>query len=300
MTASADQVLAVAASQIGYYAKPGTSSKYGDWYGLSRSPWCAMFVSWAADQAGALDIIPKHAYTPSGANWFKARGQWGSGLNGVRRGDIVFFDFPDSLRRIQHVGFVESVNADGSVNTIEGNTSGTGSQANGGALMRKRRKSYIVGYGRPNYAHNPNAPKPPADTRPRNKDGSLTIAQDGVRGAATNARWQEVMNTPIDGVISKPDSSLIRADQTFLNTVVGAPHILALTGRSSLVVDGDEGAKTVIVRQFWLRNAVNPIHQQNLLGHPLSFDGVLGPDTNRVHQFALNHAVARSKSYGRV
>ena len=39
--------------------------------------------------------------------------------------------------------------------TIEGNTSGTGSQANGGQVMMKTRKlgphSFVVGYGRPSY-----------------------------------------------------------------------------------------------------------------------------------------------------
>lgn len=180
---TANEVIAKAASQVGYYARPGTPTKYGIWYGLSASAWCAMFVSWVADQVGALGIIPKHAYTPSGANWFKARGQWHNGIAGIRRGDIVYFDFPDNLRRIQHVAFVESVNADGSVNTIEGNTSGTGSQSNGGALMRKRRKSYIVGYGRPAYSQVPSAPAaPPKAARP-----DCTALQRAVRTPADNA-----------------------------------------------------------------------------------------------------------------
>lgn len=292
---SANQVLAVAASQLGYYAKPGTASKYGAWYGLPRDPWCAMFVSWVAAEAEAEDIIPRHAYTPAGANWFKARGQWGNGVAGIRRGDIPYFDFPDSLRRIQHVAFAETVNADGSVNTIEGNTSGTGSQSNGGALMRKRRKSYIVGYGRPLYSGGLLV----SDGRPRNADGSLTIAVDGIRGAATFARWQEVMGTYIDGFLSAP-SGLIIADQMFLNSVVDSSHIRNLTGRPALVADGYEGRDTIIVRQFWLRNAVNPIHQQNLIGHLLDFDGILGRETNLVHQYALNHTTTGSKTYGRV
>lgn len=141
-------------------------------------------------------------------------------------------------------------------------------------------------------------PLPPAQST--NADGSTTLAIDGSRGPKTIARWQEVMGTKIDTVISKPVSELIKADQRFLNSVVLPEHIKNLTGKSALDVDGDEGKKTIIVRQFWLRNAMNPIHQQNLIGHLLDFDGILGPDTNKVHQFALNNTTSGSKRYGEV
>lgn len=295
MATSTDAFVARAASQLGYYAKPGSNNKYGVWYGIPNGSWCAMFLSWVADQLGALDIFPKHAWTPSGPAWFAGRGQWHNGLAGVRRGDIVYFDFPDNTRRIQHVGLVESVNSDGSVNTIEGNTSGVGSQSNGGALMRKRRKSYIVGYGRPAYS----SAAPEIDSRPKNADGSLTIAQDGEEGAQTISRWQEVMGTPIDGVIDDV-SSLIKADQEFLNSVVSNNDIRNLTGKIQLDVDGERGRKTDIVRQYWLRNAMNPQHQKNLIGHLLEFDGDWGRESTLVLQFALNNTTSGSKQYGRV
>jgi hypothetical protein len=66
----------------------------------------------------------------------------------------VFFDFPDSHTGIQHVGFVERVRADGTLVTIEGNTSSgtSGSQDNGGGVYRRTRPpAYVVGYGRPAY-----------------------------------------------------------------------------------------------------------------------------------------------------
>lgn len=198
MTATADQVIAVAASQIGYYKTPGTATKFGQWYGLPTGQWCAMFQSWCADQAGALDIIPKHAYTPSGAAWFQAHGQWHSGTAGMKRGDIVYFDFPGAPVRISHVGIVES--GSGPWNTIEGNTSGVsgGSQRNGGLVARKTRSAYIAGYGRPAYA---GAPSPVVSTpSPIQIVGSLavlalqrllnahgyTLAEDGIDGPATN------------------------------------------------------------------------------------------------------------------
>lgn len=141
-------------------------------------------------------------------------------------------------------------------------------------------------------------PKPPTTQPPASTLPPLVI--DGSRGPKTISKWQETMGTPIDGVISKPESTLIKADQTFLNASVGTEHIQNLTGKPWLDVDGDEGEKTIIVRQFLLRNWVNPVHQQNLIGHLLDFDGILGPETNKVHQFALNHSTPGSKTYGQV
>lgn len=305
---TASQVIATAASQVGGYF-PG-ASPYGTWYGqvtkasgFDRAAYCAMGLSWVfAQHAGGLDIFPLHAYTPSGVSWFKARGQWGNGLAGVRRGDVVYFDFPGLPNRVSHVGVVESVNGDGSVNTIEFNTSGTaaGDQRNGRAVVRKRRKAYVVGYGRPAYG----AGAPAVDTRPRNADGSLRLVIDGSRGPATIGRWQEVMGTTIDFTLSSP-SEVVRADQAFLNRVVGAEHIANLDPNRrrrlrALSVDGDEGPHTIAVRQFWMRNAMNPVHQHNLIGHLLAFDGSAGPETTKVFQFALNQATARSGGYGSV
>lgn len=294
---SVDKMLSVAAAQIGFYAKPGTRTKYGEWYGLPTGQYCAMFLSWCANEAGVTsDMAPKAAYTPTAAQWFKDRNRWTPGTAGIRRGDYVFFNFPDNINRIQHEGIVSQVNGDGSVNTIEGNTSVAGSQSNGGHVARKTRKAYIVGYGRPFYDDAP----PVADNRPRNADGSLTIAVDGDRGVGTIGRWQEVMGTYVDGYITRPKSDLIIADQEYLNRVVGPEHQRNLHGRSSLVEDGSEGPKTIVVRQFMLRNFVYLGHQINLIGKPLEFDSINGPLTNKVHQFALNHATSGSREYGRV
>lgn len=166
------KTLAEARKHLGYYKKPGLITIFGDWYAklvgnnvYRNAQWCAMFISYIANKAGTDKIIPMHAYTPSGVNWFKARNQWHNGLAGVRAGDIVYFNF-GSLGRVSHVGIVESVNKDGSVNTIEGNTSSTaaGDQRNSGTCARKRRKAYIVGYGRPAYSKESTAPKPPASS----------------------------------------------------------------------------------------------------------------------------------------
>jgi hypothetical protein len=143
---------------------------------------------------------------------------------------------------------------------------------------------------------NPVPAPAPAPSVPRNADGSERLVEDGDRGRRTVARWQEVMGTTIDAVISRPDSALIRVDQNFLNNAVQAATIRTLTGKSSLVVDGDEGWRTIVVRQFYLYNTYGP----EVLGRGArwaDFDRVAGPETTRLHQRALNKATARSGRY---
>jgi len=142
----------------------------------------------------------------------------------------------------------------------------------------------------------PTIPPAPPVQHPTNADGSLTLVEDGIRGPATKGRWQEVMGTPVDFVISEPVSTLINADQGFLNSVVPAEHIRNLTGKDKLDVDGQEGKKTVKVRQFWLYNIQAPA----VLGRQAQasdFDGILGPETNKLHQHALNLATSGSGRY---
>lgn len=136
---------------------------------------------------------------------------------------------------------------------------------------------------------------PAAPAQAKNKDGSLTLTVDGVRGPATVARWQEVMATPIDGKVDATGSALIKADQTFLNSTLQAADLKNLVG-GKLVVDGTEGAKTIKARQYWLFNlhAEAVLHRKAALS---DFDGKLGPNTNKLHQVALNAATAHSKKY---
>jgi hypothetical protein len=144
--ATLNDVLDRARSQLGVSESPPGSDRtpYGEWYGIV-GPWCAMFVSWCfyfeglplADRGGK-----GFAYTPSGAAWFQRRGKW---TQRPAPGHVVFFNWPDDgVNRISHVGIVESVRADGTVVTIEGNTSNR--------VMRRNRRVGIVGYGIPSYA----------------------------------------------------------------------------------------------------------------------------------------------------
>lgn len=128
----AEDVLAVAASQLGYtestrnyiVLEDGSQkgySRYGAWYGDPYGDWCAMFVSFCLHYAQVEDFpldancvhwiqelkklecyAPAEEYTP-------------------RPGDLVFFDW-DEDGQSDHVGLVEELKDDTLI-TIEGNAS---------------------------------------------------------------------------------------------------------------------------------------------------------------------------------
>lgn len=171
MTATATDVLNYARTQLGVKENPLGSNNvpYNTWYygrvvTGSSYPWCAVFVSYVADRAGAGDIIPRHAYTPSGVNWFKSRGRFGST---PRVGAIVYYNI-SGLGRVSHCGIVEAVHSDGTWTAIEGNTDVYGGRT-GGQVMRQRRSKVGTGggFGYPSYAASPPPPKrdePPYST----------------------------------------------------------------------------------------------------------------------------------------
>ena len=150
---TAGRVLDVARSQIGTVEAANGSNPYGKAYGMDRVAWCAEFTWWCFQQAGAGALHPKTAYTPTLASYFQARGR---ADRTPRVGDLVLFDWPgDGVDRISHVGLVEAVNADGTLTTIEGNTTSgaAGDQRMGGGVWRRKRStSAVVLYGHPEYA----------------------------------------------------------------------------------------------------------------------------------------------------
>lgn len=146
------EVLAIAQREIGYKESPAGSNrnKFGVWYGMNEQPWCAMFVSYCFYQANLplpIQMSKGFAYCPSGVKWFRDKGQW---FKTPQVGDVVFFDWKrDGVS--DHVGIVESVNADGTITSIEGNTS-VGNDSNGEGVMRRTRTLNVVqGFGRPAY-----------------------------------------------------------------------------------------------------------------------------------------------------
>jgi hypothetical protein len=88
--------------------------------GSGIGPWCAYFVSWAARNAGApLGEAGQGFGSVSAVSaWAQRTGRWSPAASGQppQAGDLIVWGG-------QHVGIVESVDADGKIHTIEGNSS---------------------------------------------------------------------------------------------------------------------------------------------------------------------------------
>ena len=137
------RLIKIAESQLGYVEGPDNDTKYGNWYGIPNGEWCAMYVSWCANQAGiSTEIIPKYASCTTGREWFESRGLFKYKEEYTpKAGDIIFF----LSNGAGHTGIV--INCVGNrVYTIEGNTSDMCAKRSYDLYYNK-----ITGYGTPNY-----------------------------------------------------------------------------------------------------------------------------------------------------
>ena len=166
-----EAIIEIAKKEVGTIEGPkDNETKYGAWMKVNFQPWCQSFVSWCAMTAGVAKF-PKSASTVAASDQFKKEGRWADARNDdPTPGDWIYFDFPDDgVNRISHVGLCIKNNGDGTIQVIEGNTSGTakGDQRNGGMCVEKTRAyvknkkgilNAVVGWGRPVYAGEENAP----------------------------------------------------------------------------------------------------------------------------------------------
>ena len=165
---TAARLVEVALAEVGNIEGPkDNETKYGKFAKANFQPWCGSFCMWVANAAGVK--IPNTVYTPAGAQAFIKAGAWQMAEVATPEvGDIAYFEFPsDGVDRISHVGIVVAVNADGTVDVVEGNTSSDkkGDQRNGGecclknraykkkngSKLRRSQTVAIVGFGRPTF-----------------------------------------------------------------------------------------------------------------------------------------------------
>lgn len=150
---TANELLTIARKQLGVCESPPGSNnvRYNTWYyGRevmgSAYPWCMVFVQWVFAQAG-VKLPVRTASCGALMNAAKAAGCWVTA--GFKPGDVVIYDFPGGAAT-DHCGIVETELPDYGVQAVEGNTSQSGSQSNGGMVCRKNRPGkYIVGAVRP-------------------------------------------------------------------------------------------------------------------------------------------------------
>lgn len=165
MTAKIAEFIAVATKEIGTVEEDDNHTKYGKFTKHDGQPWCGSFIMWCSAQV--KQAMPNVVWTPGGVAAFQGMGNWSNAATAKpKAGDIVFFDFVEGGAPVEHVGIVVKDNLDGTVTTIEGNTSpehkAKGSQANGGEVAQRiraykknnKRKlpTFIVGFGTPKWS----------------------------------------------------------------------------------------------------------------------------------------------------
>ena len=161
-----EDFVAKARAEIGIIEEGDNLTKYGEFTKHNGQPWCGSFVMWCGAHITPALKLPDCVYTPAGVEGFKSKGAWAdAAIATPQPGDIVFFDFVKGGAAVEHVGIVVKDNLDGTVVTVEGNTSPdkkpTGSQANGGEVCMKvraykadnKRKLpvFVVGFGKPTF-----------------------------------------------------------------------------------------------------------------------------------------------------
>lgn len=154
--ATVNELLTLARKQLGICENPPNSNnvRYNTWYygrevSGSAYPWCMAFVQWCFNQVG-VKLPVRTASCGALMNAAKSQGCWA--VRDFRPGDVVIYDFSGKQTTTEHCGIVEMELPDYGVQAIEGNTSQSGSQSNGGMVCRKNRPSkYIIGAVRPQF-----------------------------------------------------------------------------------------------------------------------------------------------------
>lgn len=141
------RILSLAQAEIGTRESGGDNrgevQKYQRFFGRSVEPYCADFLSYVITQAGKpLNF----AYTPYLERHLKETGAW-KGRTNPQPGDIVMFDI-NGDGKADHTGFVEKVNPDGTLTTIEGNTEHPDG-GNEGVWRKRRPMSVVRGFANP-------------------------------------------------------------------------------------------------------------------------------------------------------
>ena len=190
---TAAELASVAGGEVG----TASGNKYRTWfYGSNRScAWCAIFVSWCANQAGvSTAVIPKSAAVGTMRSGVLNGG--GQTVSSPAAGDLVFY-FDNGSRTYAHVGIMT-----GAQTSVQGNLGGAVKHLTNPNqyILRDGSKNYRVEYVRPAYGNTSGAGTG-STTRPQptvtvstEEAGSVTDTAATLYGAAsaTGVRITEV------------------------------------------------------------------------------------------------------------
>lgn len=189
-------VLNLARSKLGTVESPPNSNnqEFGVWYGFNRQPWCAMFVSWVMAMAGLADQY-RFASVAAALAWARQNGRHSKTF---KVGYVACY-LSGGPWSSGHTGIIEAVHSDGTVTTIEGNTtSGTsGDQRDGGGTWRRRRPKSFWNNQCIRIDYNPPLPQGEEDEmKPRlvrAPDGSVWVFSGGTLRPANNPVYQSII-----------------------------------------------------------------------------------------------------------
>jgi hypothetical protein len=183
---TAAAVLAEARKHIGYREGRNNSNMFGEFYGANNTAWCAQFVYYCVRKAGAEkgELIRKSAWCPDFLADARAGRLDQKIIRDPAKGDRSGTPEPGDIGLVQrtrsqdsnyvngakHIFLVEKYLGDGYVQTLEGNTSDTGSATGNGVYRLKRKLTDQIVILRPKY-------KAPATPPPSGGGGG--VADDG-------------------------------------------------------------------------------------------------------------------------
>lgn len=150
MSQLSDNALKIAISQIGQEEKPIGSNwghpvqDYLQRVGINfPASWCMAFIYWCFDEA-SKQLGVDNPMTKTGGVLNEYSHEQLNQVHTPQIGDIFIMDFGNGFG---HTGIVESIDGNGDLNTIEGNTNDTGSREGYEVARRKRKpQKPIIGY----------------------------------------------------------------------------------------------------------------------------------------------------------
>src|SRR5262249_32007437 len=207
----------------------------------------------AAHSDNLAAVMGRFAGTVAHARAFQRAGRWHYGLGGARPGDVVFFDWSGTrvVDNIDHVGLIEAVHSNGTITTLEGNTSDA-------FRRRARDASCVGGDGRPAYGDAARLP----DT-----DGILPVGSGGEAVKTLQRNLNTVMKSglAVDGDFGAKTKAAVMAFQS----------------RYKIAVDGEYGPQSAAMMKAALAGRSAPIKPTPAPPPPgkLAVDVKFGPAT---------------------
>lgn len=208
--------------------------RYKNWYGMDDN-WCAMFVSYCANEAGYIDegVIPLTASVSVQQQWFIDNDLYETKESGYKpkAGDIIIFK-----NGISHTGIVIEYDSETDrVITIEGNTGGsiTAPYHIGSSVLEcsySRLASTISGYGTPLYPEAIEGAGPLPLT-----EGTKITLPENLGKSHTYMGWQTITSASSQQFQLRKDSGMNFDEEGF--AIIGERYVIACTSTFGEVGD---------------------------------------------------------------